>query len=93
MSRDRRTIPLMGDPSAAARDCPLAPPEHASVQSRALHRACLIVGGVDLLAQRLSVGVAELKGWLKGDDLPPEHVFLACVDIILLYASGRGRPS
>jgi hypothetical protein len=93
MTRGRRTIPLMGEPTAAARDCPLAPPEHASVQSRALHRACLIVGGVDLLAQRLSVSVEALKGWLKGDDLPPERVFLACVEIILLYASGRGHPS
>jgi hypothetical protein len=77
MTRGRRTIPLMGEPTAAARDCPLAPPEHASVQSRALHRACLIVGGVDLLAQRLSVSVEAL----------------ACVEIILLYASGRGHPS
>lgn len=93
MSRERRTIPVMGEHSAAARDCPLAPPGHASVQSRALHRACLIVGGVDLLAERLSVSVDQLKGWLKGDDLPPERVFLACVEIILLYASGRGHAS
>ena len=83
----------MGEHSAAARDCPLAPPEHASVHSRALHRACLIVGGVEILAGRLSVDVEQLKRWLKGDEVPPEPVFLACVEMILLYASGMGRPS
>jgi hypothetical protein len=93
MARDRRTIPVMREHSAAARDCPLAPPEHASVYSRALHRACLVVGGVDVLAGRLEVAVDQLKGWLQGDQQPPERVFLACVEIILLYASGGGRAT
>jgi hypothetical protein len=93
MARERRTIPLMGEHSAAARDCPLAPPEHSSVYSRALHRACLIVGGVEILGDRLSVDVEKLKHWMKGDEVPPETVFLACVEMILLYASGMGRPS
>lgn len=91
MARERRTIPVMQEQSTAIRDCPLAPPEHASVYSRALHRACLVVGGVDLLAQRLEVDVESLRGWLRGDEQPPERVFLACVEVILLYASGGGR--
>jgi len=93
MTRERRTIPVMSEQSAAARECPLAPPEHASVYSRALHRACLVVGGVDVLAQRLEVDVEKLRGWLKGDEQPPERVFLACVEIILLYASGGTRAA
>ena len=83
----------MRDLSAAARDCPLAPPEHASVYSRALHRACLICGGLDALAKQLEVGASHLKQWMEGEQVPPEGVFLACVEIILLYATGLGRAS
>lgn len=93
MANERRTIPVMREHSAAARDCPLAPPAHASVYSRALHRACLVVGGIDLLSQRLEVDEDKLRGWLKGDEQPPERVFLACVEIVLLYASGGGRAN
>ena len=88
MARERRTIPMMRDLSAAARDCPLAPPEHAHIYSRALHRACLIVGGADKLAERLKVSAAELQPWLLAQEMPPEVAFLECVEIILLYASG-----
>src|SRR5687767_15457691 len=52
MARERRTIPVVRRP-AAAKDCPLAPPEQASVFARTLHRACLIVGGIEQLAQQL----------------------------------------
>jgi hypothetical protein len=88
MARERRTIPMMRDLSAAARNCPLAPPQHASVHSRAMHRACLIVGGADKLAERLKVGTPQIQRWLLAEEMPPEAAFLACVEIILLYASG-----
>ena len=90
MGRERRTIPVMRDMSAAARNCPLAPPQHASVYSRALHRACLIVGGVESLADRLKVPLADLQHWLRGEEVPPERAFLESVEIILLYAGGIG---
>src|SRR5438045_9597115 len=53
MSNERRTIPVVRQTASAAKDCPLAPPEHASVHARALHRACLILGGIRQLAERL----------------------------------------
>jgi hypothetical protein len=79
--------------SAAARDCPLAPPERATVYSRALHRACLVVGGLEPLARRLELAEAQLRGWIRGEEQPPERVFLAAVEIILLDAAGHGRPN
>ena len=91
MARERRTIPLMRDFSAAARECPLAPPQHASVQSRTLHRACLIVGGAEALAKRLEVSTADVERWLRGEEPVPERAFLHGVEIVLLHASGERR--
>ena len=83
----------MRELSAAAQNCPLAPPEHASVHSRALHRACLIVGGIEHLARRLEVSAMELEQWMRGMQSPPERAFLESVEIILLYAGGAGRAN
>ena len=91
MASARRTIPGMRDRSAAARDCPSAPPEHASVQSRTLHRACLALGGVSALAKQLEVGVADIERWLSADWPIPERIFLQAVEIVLLHASGSER--
>lgn len=93
MTRERRTIPLMRELSAAARDCPLAPPEHASVYSRTLHRACVIVGGIAQLAKHLEVPETELRHWMGGDLQPPEVVFLAAVEVLLLHVANKGRAS
>ena len=93
MTRARRTIPLMREMSGAAKDCPLAPPEHASAYARAMHRACLILGGVQYLAKHLKVSGEDLRRWMAGEEEPPEPVFLAAVEIILLYADGIGRPN
>ena len=90
MAAERRTIAVVRDLSAAARDCPLAPPGHASVQARTLHRACLIVGGARALAHQLSVSVAQVERWLTGGEPVPDGVFLRAVDIVLLYASDLG---
>ncbi|MGE5640091.1 MAG: hypothetical protein ACM30H_08350 [Clostridia bacterium] len=79
--------------TAQATDCPLAPPEHATVYSRALHRACLVLGGLEPLARRLEVPEPQLRGWIQGEQPPPERVFLAAVEIILLDVGGRGRPN
>jgi hypothetical protein len=93
MSRERRTIPLVREMSAAAKDCPLAPPEHASAYARGLHRACLILGGIQALAQHLKISEADLRRWMAGEEEPPEPVFLAAVEIILLYADSGGRAN
>ena len=93
MSRERRTIPVMRDLSAAAVNCPLAPPEHASVYSRTLHRACLIVGGIDALAQRLGAPAEYLERLMRAEEAPAEELFLKCVEIMLLYYSETKRKS
>ena len=88
MSRERRTIPLVRDLAAAARSCPLAPGGTASVQSRALHRACLIVGGAAPLAKHLEVAESDIRAWLTGVREVPHEVFVTAVEIVLLHASG-----
>jgi hypothetical protein len=93
MSRERRTIPLMRESVAAAKDCPLAPPENSSVYARTLHRACLVVGGLQQLARHLSVPEESLRRWITGEVEPPEPVFFACVEIVLLHAAGSGRAN
>jgi hypothetical protein len=77
----------------AAKDCPLAPPEHASAYARALHRACLIAGGIGPLARHLEVSEADLRRWMAGEEEPPEPIFLAAVEVILLYVDGVGRAN
>jgi hypothetical protein len=88
MTRERRTIPLMRDSAAAASNCPLAPPQTASVYARTLHRACLVLGGLQQLAGHLEVPEASLRGWMVGEQEPPKPVFLACVEVVLLHAAG-----
>lgn len=74
--------------------CPALSPAHATVHARALHRACLIVGGLETLAHRLDVAPAELERWLRAEQPPPERVFLQTVELLLLYASDAGgRPT
>jgi hypothetical protein len=93
MTEERRTIPLMRQSSAAAQDCPLAPPEHASVHSRTLHRACLILGGINQLAKHLGVPETDLRHWMAGSLKTPEAAFLAAVEVLLLHATGKGPPN
>jgi hypothetical protein len=83
----------MREMSAAAKDCPLAPPEHASVYARALHRACLVLGGVAQLAKHLGVSDEELRRWMGGEEQPPERAFLGAVEVVLLHAGGAGRAN
>lgn len=71
--------------SAAAKACPKAPPSRETTQARTLHRACLILGGVRELAAHLGVSEPTLQSWLEGRDEPPQMVFLAAVEIVLLH--------
>ena len=74
----------------AAQECPAAPAADATVYARTLHRACLVLGGVEPLAAHLQVPVFEVLAWVRGEAEPPEPVFIACVEVILLQAEGRG---
>lgn len=49
---------------------------------RVLHEACKALGGEHKLALHLGVNVEEVEAWLQGRGLPPDPVFLACLDIV-----------
>jgi hypothetical protein len=76
--------------STAKIDCPAAPPSRQTTYARALHRACLILGGVPQLASHLGVSESALRAWLQGRDDPPQMVFLAAVEIVLLHLEKSG---
>jgi len=77
--------------TSAVVDCPLALPSRQNTQVRAMHRACLILGGVAQLADHLKVAETALRGWLAGIEEPPLEAFLAAVEILLLHADNAGR--
>jgi len=80
--------------ASAAADCPLALPSRETTYVRALHRACLVLGGLAQLASHLQVSDHAVRTWLEGREVPPDSIFLAAVEIILLAAdNGPGRAS
>jgi len=89
MTHERRTIPLARQ-AGPLPDCPLTPPEQASVYAKSLHRACLILGGIDALAQRLQVPRELLERWIRGEGEPTQRVFHASVELILLHIAKTG---
>jgi hypothetical protein len=78
--------------SPGAADCPHAPAARESTSVRALHRACLILGGIAQFATHVSVPEGDLRRWMEGAEEPPEWVFLVSVEIILLNLEAPGRP-
>jgi hypothetical protein len=79
--------------STASADCPAAPPSRQTTHARALHRACLILGGVPQLASHLGIAETALRNWLEGRDDPPQMVFLAAVEIVLLHLERPGASN
>jgi hypothetical protein len=61
--------------------CPSAAKDH-HIYLRVLHDACVALGGEHKLALHLGVPVEEVDAWLKGASIPPDRVFLACLDIV-----------
>ena len=61
--------------------CPSAAKD-SHIYFRALHEACLILGGEHRLAAYLGVQVEDVEAWLDGRRTPPDHVFLRCVDLV-----------
>ena len=82
-------------PGFAARrvDCPTAPPSRKTTYAKALHRACIVLGGAPELAIRLNVPEPALLSWMEGRDDPPEEVFLAAVEILLLHLEAPGKAN
>ncbi|HEX6298535.1 MAG TPA: hypothetical protein VFZ74_18370 [Burkholderiales bacterium] len=80
--------------AGAATDCPIAAPSRGMVHARAMHRACVVVGGVAALAAKLKASEAAVRSWIEGIDEPPESAFLGAVEILLLHAEqGTGTAS
>lgn len=71
-------------------DCPLPSPSRQTTFARTLHRACLVLGGVAELARHLGVSEGALRNWLEGREEPPQMVFLAAIEIILLHLDQAG---
>lgn len=84
-------IEVMPATVPAKLDCPLPSPSRQTTYARTLHRACLILGGVAALARHLGVSEAALRNWLEGRDDPPQMVFLAAIEIILLHLDQAGE--
>jgi len=76
--------------STAKIDCPAPPPSRQTTYARSLHRACLILGGARELAAHLGVPESSLYNWLEGREDPPQMVFLASVEIVLLHLEKSG---
>ena len=56
--------------------------KNTHIYVRTLHDACKKIGGEQKLAQHLGVDVETIEAWLNGQSLPPDHVFLRCIDLI-----------
>lgn len=55
----------------------------SSVYSRALQKACDLLGGGKKLARLLRVPVSDLERWIADEAKPPLNVFLRVVDLII----------
>ena len=71
-------------------DCPLPSPSRQTTYARTLHRACLVLGGVAQLAKHLGVSEPAVRNWLEAREEPPQMVFLAAIEIILLHLDQAG---
>jgi hypothetical protein len=52
------------------------------IHARVLHDACLKIGGERHLAEYLGVSVSLVDAWLKGRGIPPDEIFLKCLDLL-----------
>jgi hypothetical protein len=75
----------MSPPTVSPNDCPQAPSFRASLSTLILHEACQTAGGVSQLATLLRVSPVSLNRWLDGEELPPDDVYQACINIVLLH--------
>ena len=55
--------------------------------ARALRHVAKLLGGIPVLARRLSVLPGVIDSWIKGSSAMPDATFLRVVDILLGYSS------
>ena len=67
---------------AAMQDICPSTSKNAHIYIKTLHTACLILGGEHKLAAYLKVSAEEVEAWLNGRGVPPDAVFLRCVDLV-----------
>lgn len=84
---------MRASPSSKPADCPTAPASRQSTYARAMHSACLILGGVAQLAEHLHVPALMVRDWLEGQVEPPQAAFLGAVEVILLHLETPGRAT
>jgi hypothetical protein len=73
---------MLSTPSSFAKDVCPEDGKNASIKVRVLHDACLKLGGEAHLAEYLDVAVRLVDSWLKGRGVPPDDVFLKCLDLL-----------
>ena len=56
--------------------------KNASIKARVLHEACVKLGGEAHLAEYLEVTTSLVDSWLKGRSVPPDEIFLKCLDLL-----------
>jgi hypothetical protein len=56
--------------------------KNAHIYIKCLHEACVILGGEHKLAEYLDVPVSVVEGWLNGRGIPPDPIFLRCIDLV-----------
>jgi hypothetical protein len=64
-----------------------------SLYARTLRRAASILGSERQLSDFLGVRPLTLESWMRGNDMPPVHVFLRAVDIIQAEEAARAVRS
>jgi hypothetical protein len=72
---------ISGHDTAMQDICP-SKSKNSHIYVRALHDACLMLGGEHKLAEYLGVPVSQIERWLNGTGRPPDAVFLRCVDLV-----------
>jgi hypothetical protein len=56
--------------------------KNSHIYLKTLHEACLALGGEHKLAAYLGVSVNHVVAWLNGEEMPPDSIFLRCVDLV-----------
>ena len=65
--------------------------KNSHIYIKCLHEACLILGGEHKLAEHLGVSVDVVERWLNGLEIPPDAIFLRCIDLCAEHGKGVGR--
>jgi hypothetical protein len=53
-----------------------------SLQSRVVLRACELLGGPEVLAERIGISRIIVRAWMTGSLSPPKSYFFRVVDIL-----------